>query len=254
MHLRQEAIAAVLTAFALGFVAPAAAQTSDPDASGPLRLGQFFKATGGGASAAAPAETTEAAEAPAPRLHKRRVAVHRAYTKHAHHVAPAEEPKRVAKAEPPAAPASPATATAAVATAAAPPAHPTPSPAAPLGPSPFLDAQSATWPPMGVTAEALPGDVKIVHPGEVNELDLAADEASRRLDTDTAATPAPTTDGRGMEASRAEPEVAAASPETPADDDSAWWGLLLMTAGGALGLGYFAWPLLLRLRRSKAPA
>jgi hypothetical protein len=249
MHLRHEAMAAVLTAFALGFVAPAAAQTSDPDASGPFHLGQFLKATGGGAPAAAPAEATEPAEAAAPRVHKRRVA-HHAYTKHAHRTAPVEEPKAVAKAEAPAAPASPATTVAATTPAAA-PAHPTPSPAPPLGPSPFLDAQSASWPPMGVTAEAIPGDVKVVQPGDVNELDLAADEAGRRLDADAAA-PAPTTDGRGMAAASAEPEVAAVE-ETP-DDDHAWWGLLLMTAGGALGFGYFIWPLLARLRRSKLPA
>jgi hypothetical protein len=249
MHLRQDTVAAALTALALGFVAPASAQTSDA----PFGLGQFLKATGGGApAAAAPAETTEPAEAPAPRVHKRRVA-HRAYTRHAHHTAPVEESKSVAKAEPPAAPAAPAATTVAATTTAAASAHPTPSPAPPLGPSPFLDARSASWPPMGVTAEALPGDVKIVHPGEVNELDLAADEASRRLDTETASMPAPTTDGRSMEASSAEPEATAVQG-TQADDDNAWWGFLLMTAGGGLGLGYFVWPLLARLRRSKVPA
>jgi hypothetical protein len=253
MQLRQDAVAAVLTVLALGFVAPAAA---DPGGTGPFGLGEFLKATGGGAPAAAPAEATEAAEASAPRVHKRRVA-HRAYTKHALHAPPAEEHKSVAKAEPPTAPVSPAitaaaTTTAVATTTGAAPAHPTPSPAPPLGPSPFLDAQSASWPPMGVTAEAIPGDVKVVQPDDVNELDLAADEAGRRLDADAAA-PARTTDGRGMAASSAEPEVAAVA-ETPADDDNAWWGLLLMTAGGALGLGYFIWPLLVRLRRARLPA
>jgi hypothetical protein len=104
---------------------------------------------------------------------------------------------------------------------------------------------------MGVTAEAMPADVKVVQPGEVNELDLAADEAGRRLDV-AAASPTPTTDGRSIAVASAAPETLAIA-ESP-DDDHAWWGLVLIGAGGALGLGYFAWPLLARPRRSKVSA